>query len=99
MVVQVSFNPELGSEIYPYMTSPVINDACCLATPCERNLCYETRRSNFQNFLSCLQTSEFGFEHVPSLESLILIARDRMQLDVRHVADEVWGEDPEGIGL
>jgi hypothetical protein len=32
--------------------------------------------SNFQNFLSYLQTGEFGFEQVPSHESLILIARD-----------------------
>lgn len=52
----------------------------CLVTPSERNIefnernmRYETRRSNFQNFLSCLQTGEFSFEHVPSLTTITIV--------------------------
>jgi hypothetical protein len=44
-----------------------------------------TKRSNFQDFLPCLQTTEFGFEHIPSLNSLILITRDLMEFGVRHL--------------
>jgi hypothetical protein len=53
----------------------------------------------FPGFSPCLQTVEFGFEHIPSPNSLILITRDLMELGVRHLADEMWGEDPEGTSL
>jgi hypothetical protein len=41
--------------------------------------------SSCQDFLPCLQTAEFGFEHIPSPTSLILIARDLMEHGVRHL--------------
>jgi len=39
------------------------------------------------------------FRHAGIDVSLILITRDLMELGVRHLADEMRGEDPEGTGL
>jgi len=54
---------------------------------------------NFPGFFPCFQTNEFGFEHVPSPNSFIPITRDLIELSVRHLADKMRGDDPEGTGL
>jgi hypothetical protein len=54
---------------------------------------------NFPGFLPCFQTTEFGFEHVPSPNSLIFITRDLIELGVLHRGDKMRGGDPEGTGL
>ena len=43
MVVHISFNPELGSEVYPYMTSQVFNDAFAWRQPDVRGIKYNER--------------------------------------------------------